>query len=367
MEPILHPLALINISDHLSRERCCSFTGQHHVFGSPNEVVVLGALLGIFDGRQLLIINSFAIALSKGSSEVFDKSFFESRLSQYQEVFPQLELIGWYAATAESANPTPIIRQFLRDSSCYCDSPYILTIRDDSNLRVYSHDAMAPCGASKHQHVAVAEAPSSSSTVKSKSKISVQLFDRVSCLSSMESLKEIQFKLDSGDAERISLSEVMSKSVHASAAMLDTEGGQLPVTADAASIVDPLSTHLETWNGAADALKCKIDGALEFLRQQLHPDRQKGNCEKSRQILNELSSVCHAIEREKLKDKRDEEEAILIQSVLSDCSSLTALTSHSLKRLVEVKSQLSHLTGGDAAASLPVSASGGLHNHHVSL
>nr|CDI51565.1 related to COP9 signalosome complex subunit 6 [Melanopsichium pennsylvanicum 4] len=91
----LHPLPILNISEHLVRTRLQS---------EDSEVTVYGVLLGTQAGRDIDIQNSFEIRLDAASSSSsaisapnINHAFLKSRQAQYKQVFPTLDLLGWYA------------------------------------------------------------------------------------------------------------------------------------------------------------------------------------------------------------------------------------------------------------------------------
>ena len=92
----LHPLVIINISDHFTRGRCQS-----------NEAAprVLGVLIGAQTGRHIEIANSFEVKVVDGgcgmpSGQVGpDLAYLKTRLEQYKKTFPKYEMLGWYSTT----------------------------------------------------------------------------------------------------------------------------------------------------------------------------------------------------------------------------------------------------------------------------
>jgi len=89
----LHPLVLINISDHFTREKV---SGGGNTF--PH---VVGALLGTQSGRNIEIFNSFemvyAISPSSSSLVEIDFVYLKTKQEQFKEVFPLYEFLGWYS------------------------------------------------------------------------------------------------------------------------------------------------------------------------------------------------------------------------------------------------------------------------------
>jgi COP9 signalosome complex subunit 6 len=82
----LHPLVLMNISDHLTRSRLLHGETAH----------IVGALMGSQEGRTIQLTNSHEVPLE--SSDRIDKEFFIKKQALYKQVFPELEFQGWYTS-----------------------------------------------------------------------------------------------------------------------------------------------------------------------------------------------------------------------------------------------------------------------------
>ena len=88
----LHPLVIINISDHFTR---CSLNFKEN--GR-----VLGCLLGEQTGRVVHITNTFEMRLEGENEEAkVDRNFLSAKKEQYKTVFPDLEVVGWYRTGGE--------------------------------------------------------------------------------------------------------------------------------------------------------------------------------------------------------------------------------------------------------------------------
>jgi len=85
MDIALHPMVIVNISDHHTREKVRTGKQQR----------VFGVLLGLQSGRRIDIKNSFEILID--DSRTIDKEFLQTRLQQYGRVFDTLEILGWYS------------------------------------------------------------------------------------------------------------------------------------------------------------------------------------------------------------------------------------------------------------------------------
>ncbi|GFR45118.1 hypothetical protein Agub_g6496 [Astrephomene gubernaculifera] len=92
----LHPLVLINISDHHTRTR--ANTPAASAPGAPAPAV-MGCLLGSQSGRSVDIRNSFEVRYTTGAdgSIEVDIAFLLKKQEQYKQVFKQLDVVGWYA------------------------------------------------------------------------------------------------------------------------------------------------------------------------------------------------------------------------------------------------------------------------------
>ncbi|GAA5908832.1 COP9 signalosome complex subunit 6 [Sporobolomyces salmoneus] len=115
----LHPLPLLNISDHYTRQSLNT--------NNPN-VRVVGGLLGTQQGRNIDIINSFELALSSApdSSELeLDHTYFTTRRDQFRQVFPTFDFLGWYTV---GEAPTPAETQLHKQFFVYNESPLFLQL-----------------------------------------------------------------------------------------------------------------------------------------------------------------------------------------------------------------------------------------------
>nr|XP_018259028.1 uncharacterized protein I303_08571 [Kwoniella dejecticola CBS 10117]OBR81186.1 hypothetical protein I303_08571 [Kwoniella dejecticola CBS 10117] len=106
----LHPLPILNVSDHLNRSRLTS-SGTGKIFG---------ALLGTESNREISIANSFELifggsdgdvemgeasssSASKSTDQSLNAEFFQTRREQFKQVFPTLDVVGWYTVGASPA------------------------------------------------------------------------------------------------------------------------------------------------------------------------------------------------------------------------------------------------------------------------
>lgn len=117
----LHPLPILNISEHLTRLKL-----------QQNKLnpFVLGALLGTQNGREVEIVNTFELAivpesLESGEPKV-DHDFLVTRRDQYKQVFPSLEFIGWYSVAPV---PTSLHIALHTQFTTYSSTPLLLLLQ----------------------------------------------------------------------------------------------------------------------------------------------------------------------------------------------------------------------------------------------
>ncbi|KAI5450033.1 hypothetical protein NCC49_003795 [Naganishia albida] len=122
----LHPLPILSMSEHYTRDMLAK--------GSSCKVV--GALLGTQSGREVSITNSFEIALmdagdvdmdTEGKTNAFnvDTDFLETRREQFKQVFPTLDLIGWYTLGSE---PTEVDSHIQHQFSAIIEAPIFIQL-----------------------------------------------------------------------------------------------------------------------------------------------------------------------------------------------------------------------------------------------
>ncbi|KZT74893.1 COP9 signalosome subunit 6 [Daedalea quercina L-15889] len=112
----LHPLPILNISEHLTRLKLQT---------RSSNPIVIGALLGTQNGRDVEIVNTFELAMSDNETTV-DQNFLLDRKEQYKQVFPSLEFIGWYTVAGRpTAMHIALHEQFLP----YSATPLLLILQ----------------------------------------------------------------------------------------------------------------------------------------------------------------------------------------------------------------------------------------------
>lgn len=114
---ILHPLVVINVSDHYTRFAAMRMfpeatarnaaadpsAAAHALSDSHGNTRVIGILLGVQSGRTVEVCHSFELqaTMSDDNLTVVDLEFMQNRISQYKQIFGQYNVVGWYCTGSE--------------------------------------------------------------------------------------------------------------------------------------------------------------------------------------------------------------------------------------------------------------------------
>ncbi|KAL7269703.1 hypothetical protein RUND412_007618 [Rhizina undulata] len=102
----LHPLALLTISDYITRHTLRNGTGP-----------IIGALLGTQEGREISIESAYEVLVNmKGDEVKIDPEWFENKLRLFKETHPTQDLLGWFSTTT---SPT------------YSPAPYMVSLHQE--------------------------------------------------------------------------------------------------------------------------------------------------------------------------------------------------------------------------------------------
>lgn len=83
----LHPLVIMNISEHWTRLRAQK--------GTPQQVI--GAVIGKQKGRNIEIMNSFELLFSCIAGDtIIDRDYYNTKEEQFKQVFSDMDFLGWY-------------------------------------------------------------------------------------------------------------------------------------------------------------------------------------------------------------------------------------------------------------------------------
>jgi len=84
----LHPLVIMNISEHWTRTKV--------QLGSPQKI--FGALIGKQKGRNVEVMNSFELDYATIDGKVIiDRDYYNEKEGQFKQVFSEMEFLGWYS------------------------------------------------------------------------------------------------------------------------------------------------------------------------------------------------------------------------------------------------------------------------------
>ncbi|CAH1954121.1 unnamed protein product [Acanthoscelides obtectus] len=121
----LHPLVIMNISEHWTRERAQEGAAQQ----------VIGALIGKQKGRDVEIMNSFELVFSViGGDIIIDRDYYNMKEQQFKQVFSDMDFIGWYTTgDAPNAMDIKVHKQMCEIN----ESPIMLKLNPfDKNIEV---------------------------------------------------------------------------------------------------------------------------------------------------------------------------------------------------------------------------------------
>ncbi|XP_060588959.1 COP9 signalosome complex subunit 6-like [Ruditapes philippinarum] len=94
----LHPLVIMNISEHWTRVRAQE--------GKPQQVI--GALIGKQTGRNIEVMNSFELLFDIVDGQiVIDMDYYNTKEEQFKQVFSEMDFLGWYT-TGDSPSHSDI-------------------------------------------------------------------------------------------------------------------------------------------------------------------------------------------------------------------------------------------------------------------
>ncbi|KAH1108706.1 hypothetical protein J1N35_012474 [Gossypium stocksii] len=264
----LHPLVIVNISDHYTRVKsqlnippsltstssaATSNNNNNNSNGGENNQQppprVYGCVIGVQRGRTVEIFNSFELIYDP-STRSLDRSFLEKKQELYKKVFPHFYVLGWYSTGSDAQESDMHFHKALMDIN-------------ESPLYVLLNPAINP--AQKDLPVTIYESE-------------LHVIDGVPQLIFVRS----SYTIETVEAERISVDHV---------AHLKPSGG---------SAATQLAAQLTSLHSAIKMLNSRIRVLHQYL-----VGMQKGDipCESS--LLRQVSSLLRrlpAIESEKFQD-----------------------------------------------------------------
>ncbi|XP_073027001.1 COP9 signalosome complex subunit 6a-like [Primulina eburnea] len=255
----LHPLVIVNISDHFTRFK--SQSAPPHSAPAPNGVDasslqptqtqrVFGCVIGVQRGRTVEIFNSFEL-LYDSSTHSLDRAFLEKKQELYKKVFPHFYVLGWYSTGSDAQESDMIIHKALMDIN---ENPVYVLINPSINP------------AQKDLPVTIFESE-------------LHVIDSIPQLIFVRS----SYTIETVEAERISVDHV--------AHLKPSDGG---------SAATQLAAHLTGIHSAIKMLNSRIRVLHHYLLAM-----QKGEIPSENSLLRQVSSLLRrlpAIESEKFQD-----------------------------------------------------------------
>ncbi|OIS99177.1 PREDICTED: COP9 signalosome complex subunit 6a-like [Nicotiana attenuata] len=128
----LHPLVILNISDHYTRVKSQSHSAAASDGADsspPPPTRVLGCVIGVQRGRTVEIFNSFEL-LYDPSTHSLDRPFLEKKQELYKKVFPNFYILGWYSTGSDAQESDMHIHKALMDIN---ESPVYVLLNPSIN------------------------------------------------------------------------------------------------------------------------------------------------------------------------------------------------------------------------------------------
>ncbi|GAM25460.1 hypothetical protein SAMD00019534_086350 [Acytostelium subglobosum LB1] len=227
----LHPLVIINISDHHTRAKV-------ECHNPENVPQVIGVLLGLQNGRIIEICNSFELVLTPNKQ--LDLEYLRKKSDQFKKVFPTYELLGWYSTGSTVRHEDMAIHKLVMELN---ESPIFLML-DTSSEQQNSKDL--PIKIFESEVHIVNEQPAT-------------LFVKTT------------YKIQTGEAERIGVNHIAKVTPSGS------EGSSL-------------TTHLFTTHNAISMMNIRV----KLLRKYLQGVKEK-SIPYDHGIMRQIASLCNTL------------------------------------------------------------------------
>lgn len=242
----LHPLVILNVSEHWTRIRaqeCASQNGSNfNNSQQQQQTKVFGALIGKQKGRNIEIMNSFELKLDIiNNAPLVDMDFYRSKEAQFKQVFAEMEFLGWYTnGDAANKNDMLIHKQMVEiNESC-------LFLK------------LNPLG--RHTGLPI--------------KIYESIIDMVAGAPTMLFV-DVPYTLATEEAERI---------------VLDHMARMTSTSHNGENVNSVVTEHLRVQHSAVKMLRDRIKLILDFVK-----DVKNKNIPANHEILREILNLCHRL------------------------------------------------------------------------
>jgi COP9 signalosome complex subunit 6 len=268
----LHPLVLINMSDHAVRSKV----------GPNSSERILGALIGEQEGRRIQLHNSFELVVSgEDTARELDLEFFNQRLAQYLEVYPRYEFLGWYSTGSTPHENDKVLHKKIQEVTGN-ENPFALLLDTEAMERDRSNQS---------------------------EELPVKVYDSVTHISEGASViqwTEVPYMIDTLEAERISVN-------HVAKAATTTSSGH---TSD-------FTQHTGSLGNSVVMLSKRVKDLLEYMK-----DVKAGNAPKNHEVLRQTLSICRALkashpealQKEFCDEFNDANLVVLMSSLTKTCA-----------------------------------------------
>lgn len=303
----LHPLPILNVSDHLTRTQLQS---------DRSDIEIYGALIGTQLGKKLEVVNCFEILID--SDGKVDHGFLKTRREQFQQVFPTLDLLGWYTNAKQPRERDLKIFNQLTESTDV-SGPILLLYHPASIIQ-------------------------SSSTTNKELPIQIYEFTQSTGASEGQVFVKCTYDVQTSEAERIAVDYVAKP--------------------NAGSKESGLVAHLVTQRNAIQMLHHKLDSIVDYLDELMNTNWDSKTSQPNRVdhgLLRQISSLVASLPRPDENPSFNNEYMIesndaLLKSYLSSQSKVLSETNQLIDRYVYLNTRESTSTKAGSASS---------HNSHL--
>ncbi|KAI9594223.1 COP9 signalosome complex subunit 6-like protein [Syncephalis fuscata] len=280
LQVTLHPLALLNMSDHYTRTQM-QYTNK--------DRLVIGALYGTQNGREISIHTTYELLCIKNSEgkQTIDSEYYLTKAEQMKQVFPDFDVLGWYlVATDELSSQDLDIHQRMQE---YNENPLYLRLDP------------------KKVNLTTGTLPATIYDTETEMQANGEWITQF-CM--------MPYTLETGEAERIAVDHV---------AKLGTQGNAIPGEQESALI-----SQLTNQRGAVQMLRDRVGLLRDYVKAV-----QKGELEEDTHFLREIAGLCQQMPIVQLGDSwnkeynKESEDALLVAHL----STLTKAI-HNLHELV---------------------------------